>query len=752
MPKTGLKIDAFSFKDFSHEAKFGSATPGEIIPLGRIEQARGLSLPVVCQGDTNSCVSCAATWIKQYLEASGQDLSWEWLAKVSKTGPDGASVRQVLEPARKVGICEQPYLDKPDVEAELNAAGHKLGSYYFLRSLDRHSVYQALRRGPLLVGVHDYEGFGDHAMVLVDVTEEGAWVVANWWNPAEQEYRVLPADTRFALAVSFSEEIPESKDLIRMPKFDVLKSKAKTLVRTLFSPENRHVSWGALAFLGVLLLVVPSGDKFGAAGVVANYDTTLSSSITNTATTVPVSSVTLKTGETFSSTDLHFPIYLTIDPGSQYKEDVECWGLTSLSWTGCIRGLSSKGGAVTSTVSGANRPHSAGTRVIMSNVPYFFNRFVDDYSDESIAGAKTFTGHLTFSNASTSIGGSTASFIWDGTNLGWTDNGIDTYTFVSATSGLTASSTEGIKITSSKISVKLATSTYGAGLDFDSSGNLQVYASTTKYLAIDSDGRLYWDSDSLFGGDNTWTGSQSFTGHATYALYSSSSKDIVNMDALTNMVATGTAGEAFAAGAALYVKPSDGYLYKAVASGNTSTYAYIGMALDAAGGSGSSTRYARPGATMTTTTTMTVGSYLYLTNTAGAVGMTPGTNFAKVAQVMSANKIRLVEPKFITSGYITYAAAETGAKKITTGFYPAFVQVFSGLAGSDEGSFGDDSNSSVSMGTTYGFDTTRAITVKSGAGSVLGTIASKSQDGFTINIATQSSGGTAYIKWTAYSE
>lgn len=129
--------------------------------------------------------------------------------------------------------------------------------------------------------------------------------------------------------------------------------------------------------------------------VVTNYSTTLSSSITATQTTIPVGTTKDKKGEQLATSTLGMKIYLNIEPGGNKEELVVCTGISGDSWTGCTRGLAFSG-TDESAVSSYQYAHSAGSRVVMSNIHYVYQNFVDVDSNQTIGGNKTYTGTATF--------------------------------------------------------------------------------------------------------------------------------------------------------------------------------------------------------------------------------------------------------------------------------------------------------------------------------------------------------------------
>ena len=131
--------------------------------------------------------------------------------------------------------------------------------------------------------------------------------------------------------------------------------------------------------------------------VVSDYQTTLSSSMTTTQSTIAVSSMATTDGHTLTMSDLGSKVFLTIEPtSSSKKEIVMCTGISSSTWTGCTRGLAFYGTS-TASVSANRKKHSAGSIIIISNVHYVYEQLVDKDTSETITGDKTYSGNIDFS-------------------------------------------------------------------------------------------------------------------------------------------------------------------------------------------------------------------------------------------------------------------------------------------------------------------------------------------------------------------
>jgi len=162
------------FKDWNLHKVYGSPEPVPILPLGRDIS----KVPITHQGSENTCVSCTVTWIKMWMEASGVDLSHEFLASISGTTERGAEADWVLQSAKYDGICDQASWDKQGYTSDLLtlAEEHKIAAYAYPPTLSKQNIYHALCIGPIMVGVDDWEGVGPHMMAGFDVSADGTKV------------------------------------------------------------------------------------------------------------------------------------------------------------------------------------------------------------------------------------------------------------------------------------------------------------------------------------------------------------------------------------------------------------------------------------------------------------------------------------------------------------------------------------------------------------------------------------------------
>lgn len=143
-----------------------------------------------------------------------------------------------------------------------------------------------------------------------------------------------------------------------------------------------------------------NGEKLLGTGfsVATGYEKNLRTSMSSAQDYVPVTSFLLKDSTTLSISDLGNKIFLTIEPGATREEIVMCTtqDLVGIDWETCTRGLAFSGTSTTA-VAANKKTHAAGSKVVMSNVHYVYEQFVDtNGKDQTISGAKTYTGTNTF--------------------------------------------------------------------------------------------------------------------------------------------------------------------------------------------------------------------------------------------------------------------------------------------------------------------------------------------------------------------
>jgi len=160
---------------------------------------------------------------------------------------------------------------------------------------------------------------------------------------------------------------------------------------------------------------------------------------------------------------------------------------------------------------------------------------------------------------------------------------------------------------------------------------------------------------------------------------------------------TGTSGEAITAGDGLYVKASDSKLYKTDADADESTFSFVGIAMDTVGAADLTLRYAPPGHVVSGLAGLTAGSPYYITGTAGTLGTTPGSRFARVARALSTTSLQVEQPKYVRKGVIQLdsGVAPNDVTTVALGFYPASLQ-FSVV--NSNALIGNESGAAISLG------------------------------------------------------
>lgn len=439
--------------------------------------------------------------------------------------------------------------------------------------------------------------------------------------------------------------------------------------------------------IGLRDFLCPKEDVLGFS-VATDYQKTLAAPVTASQSTLTVSSLVLKDGTTLDITALGGKVFLTLEPGANKEEIVMCTSITTTTnqFTGCTRGLAFSGTSTAGVVAN-QKTHNAGSTVVMSNVHYVYEQYVDvNDKDQTIAGDKTATGTWIFTT-STSWGDNTGTeskyfYIRNGDanypylryneTLGswqFSDDGVNSVTFAtSASSGLSASTTKGIFITDSQIGVN-ASST---GLAFDASGNLYVVVSSTvSGVKTDVSGSIYFDQDGMY------TFSKGINIPAPVGSTSSTNKNYVDFLVSQNM-ATGTAGTAIVYGNTLAIGATGTIVL--ADSDTTSTLSFIGIAASA-GAAGDAITYVKPGGILHGAGALTAGSNYYISSSAG-LSTSKGTVAARVGRAISSTDLEVIVPSFYQASSSGMSLTFDGSVRyVTTTWSPDKVTMYASNAG-----------------------------------------------------------------------
>lgn len=481
------------------------------------------------------------------------------------------------------------------------------------------------------------------------------------------------------------------------------------------------------------------------------FETTLSQRLTDSTTEVSFDAV--------PGGEIQYPTWAVIRPKTSSVELVYLPSAPSgTTYSSVVRGLDPEGAG--DTDEGFSFEHPQGSTVIIGITHRHWNELVNVLDGVNGTGAETLRiGKDADDDITIYAQNADASkpFVrYDATTSKWliSNDGTSTFDIAAGGSGLTRG--PGVDVVASAIT-----------LDVRSSGGLRNNQGTGSVQA-DVDPAIVARLDTA----NTWGAVQTFTAdQVQLSTDPDSDNDAVRNSymklKISSGAVSGTSGEAITAGHGVYVKVSDGKLYKTDGTTDESTFKFVGIALETVGAADTAVTYAPPGHTVTGLSGLTAGSYYFITDTAGTLGTTPGTRFARVALAVSTTALQVVTPKYVVSGNFSFTA--TGDNAVTTGFYPARVTIRAvtddtgggtgGFAASKGMCVGGDDNLSVGYGhngTTFGsnWDTANTIRLYNNTTSTtLASINSKSATGFNLNVsAVNGVAGRVRVFWTAFSE
>lgn len=661
---TGWLKETLKFKDW---------ILGSLKPTKEDFEWDSTGLPIIFQGQENTCVSCSVTFIQQWFEKNA--LSHEWLAKISGTKPEGVEPSKVLEAARKIGIClEETYEKRPEM-GYLDAQNHRIPAYAYIPNRSKENIAGHIEKNPIMVGVDDFNGKGPHMLAATGFNlRENVVKCANWWRLDRQDFVTIPFNQ-----ITFACAILPNKPLAKptMQILEVIKDKLASLPK----------KWLAIGG-GVLVIVIAllsGGEKMFGAGYtpVTGYQSRTTSYINGSASIIPVASTKDKAGNQISLSGISpsstVRVYLNVEAGTSREEIVACTGVTVSSWTGCTRGLSFQGGSLTAS-STLQKAHNAGSAVMITNVGQFYSEYVSVDGTQNVYGVKTFYNYPTM-NSNTSIpsvGGQLATKYY-----------VDTV----GAGGFTAvnvSTTRGLSVDGSspeKVGVKL-TSNYG--LRFLGNGSLVISTTTA----------LTWSGAQTFAsiaGATTTADALHYSGFATknYSLMNRQSTDM----RILQGSATGTVKLAagVTAGRALWVG-STSTLAMTNTSAASSTFGFVGIALETKT-IGQTVRYARPGEVACGLSGLIPGMDYFLNGTAGEISLTDAASYkARVGKALTSSCLLVAKPKYKIVIKPTIATCNGAADyTLTTAFRPVSARI----EGANYAGSWSDVGQQVIFGTTW---------------------------------------------------
>ena len=512
------------------------------------------------------------------------------------------------------------------------------------------------------------------------------------------------------------------------------------------------------------------------------------SGITATATSLTLTAMTTPDGTVIVMSDIGTLGYLTLEPSTANEENVSFTGITqnangTATVSGLTRGLRFVSPYTQDT--SLRNAHAGGTTVRITNSAPFYNDFANKENNETIAQQWTFPNDANtpvlgtvYAAPTTDLQVASKKYVDDTAVSGAPDANETTKGIVQLATNAqmgTATSTGSTGARLIPPNDQLASTSAGAGdahkiPTLNSSGKLDQTLMTNASTTVSGTVEIATAAETAAGTATGGSGATLVPANSSFLQAASSlatNASKVPVADTTGVVQqawiddVGTSGEAITAGQGLYLKASDSKVYKSIGTGDEATFSFCGIATTTVAGADLAVRFARPGQTANGLSGLTAGAYYFVTDTAGTLGTTPGSRFAKVGQAMSTTSMRVIEPKFIVSGVQVVSSATTYAQ--TTGFYPARVLVkastdsnFSSFA--PVFSFGDDTNTCI-LGRVYTspsntsvsqYDSTAFHIQTDNSQITKGTLTTKTATGFTIDASSH--GADVRVFWTAYSE
>lgn len=467
------------------------------------------------------------------------------------------------------------------------------------------------------------------------------------------------------------------------------------------------------------------------------FKTTLSSGMQVSDTTMTLQ--TVPTG------NVQYPNWFVVEPDSANAEIVYVPSDPSgTTYSSIIRFVSR---SLDTDAAGTGIAHAANVDVVMPMTHRDWNDLVSVMQGTNGTGYNNFrVGDETASDIkfyAQNAMGSKPFIVYQQSTGKWliSNDGVSTYDISAGGSGLTRG--PGVDIVASAIT-----------LDVRSSGGLRNNQGTGSQQC-DVDPAIVARLDTA----NTWAAVQSVSAdNLQITSDPDSANDAVRSSYLAAEVpkgaVQGTSGEAITAGQGVYLKASDGKLWKTDSDADESTFSFVGIALTTVAGADLAVEYAPPGHVVSGLTGLTSGSYYFITGTAGTLGTTPGTRFARVGFAISTTQMQVVLPKYVVKS--SFSVSSTGDTSVTLGFYPAVIRIRASVNVNGIMSIGDDSNTCVYTATgsiDIGGSRSASLAANcklSGSAFFTGTVSAKSATGFTWNTASWST-HTAYVQYEAES-
>jgi hypothetical protein len=256
----GLTFPSISTKDYIAEKIFGGV-PEPPKPLGYHQKVMDspLKSQVNAQYRVPACVPLTVSWMDSYFSwfksKNKRNHSGRFLYAQVPHYSGGTSPRDVLEVARKKGVCRDEYLpDSEFVKGQSyiendrnrlnqamydNAEHYKFKNHAKITDLRPAGLYRMMKQaGPIIIGIPGNNNDWDdeeiikkryatqwyHMVVLLDFDEAGNKIIVNWNWFQQQKIEILKLDKSYPVTMAYvSYDLPDTeydeKDVRNMIKF-----------------------------------------------------------------------------------------------------------------------------------------------------------------------------------------------------------------------------------------------------------------------------------------------------------------------------------------------------------------------------------------------------------------------------------------------------------------------------------------------------------------------------------------------------
>jgi hypothetical protein len=404
-------------------------------------------------------------------------------------------------------------------------------------------------------------------------------------------------------------------------------------------------------------------------------------------TSVVLSSMKTIDGVQLSMTNFGDKGFMTLDPsGGSLEEQISFSGLTAnANGTTTLSGVKSVLCLSPYTeTSGLAKQHSGGATAVVAITSGLLAQFANKGNAETITGVYTFTStakakyniHPTFS-ADEEI--------------------VDKKYVDDAASAGSPNAAEGVKglvqlATGAELAAGTTTGTTGARLvpATSSCKSTSVGAGdANKVPVLGADGLL---DQTFLDKARTWSATQSFTAASCQVTTDASGgndairksyMDTQIVSGISQSLGAGTSGEALAIGDAVYIKASDGRIYKTDTDANESTFSFVGICQTTVGSAGLAVNYSRPSGIATGLSGLTIGSNYYLTGSPGVIGLTSGARYARIGLALSTTTLLVRQPTFLSFNVNTVSILAAADAQATTAAlsYTKVKEIYINVAG-----------------------------------------------------------------------